>query len=62
MESCKRLQLAAICSAKNVAPAQAGATVFLLEDCYQFFDWSTSLFFAIHGIIARSFSPTCSIW
>jgi hypothetical protein len=20
------------------------------------------LFFAIHGIIARSFAPTCSIW
>lgn len=27
----------------------------------QFFDWSTSLFLAIHGIIARSFAPTCSI-
>src|SRR5262245_19216874 len=27
----------------------------------QFFALSTSLFLAIHGIMARSFSPTCSI-
>lgn len=28
----------------------------------QFLDLSTSLLALIHGIIARSFSPTCSIW
>jgi len=27
----------------------------------QFFDWSTRRFFLIQGIIARNFSPTCSI-
>src|SRR6185437_7704684 len=27
----------------------------------QFFVWSTSLFFVIHGIIARSFAPTSSM-
>jgi hypothetical protein len=27
----------------------------------QFFAWSTILLAAIHGIIARSFSPTCSM-
>src|SRR6266705_430276 len=27
----------------------------------QFRDWSTSLFFLIHGIIERSLAPTCSI-
>lgn len=27
----------------------------------QFLLWSTSLFLAIHGIIARSWLPTCSI-
>src|SRR5262245_61845202 len=28
----------------------------------QFLALSTSLFLAIHGIMPRSFSPTCSIW
>ena len=29
--------------------------------CNQFFDWSTSLFFFIHGIMLLNFSPTSSI-
>src|SRR4029079_1027087 len=30
--------------------------------CFQFLSLSTSAFALIHGIMARSFSPTCSIW
>jgi hypothetical protein len=31
------------------------------RDANQFFDWSTSLFFVIHGIMPRSWAPTFSI-